>query len=52
MSEKIIQIVVAPNGHGWTGQLLGLGSDGVVYEATGNGDWQIIIGPLTRPEPT
>ena len=49
MSVKIIQLVATNNVGGWEGVLLGLGDNGVVYEA-GTGRWKPIIPPIGYEE--
>lgn len=45
MKPKIIQLLMAPNTERWQGILLGLGDDGVTYEACNDG-WNPLIKPI------
>ena len=46
---KIIQIMCAPEDCKYQGAFLGLGDDGVVYVANGNGEWEVYL-PLKFKE--
>lgn len=41
MEVKIIQIWICENDYRYQGALLGLGSDGVVYKASGSMEWEV-----------
>jgi DNA-directed RNA polymerase alpha subunit len=56
MSIKIIQILVAPEDCKYQGSFLGLGDDGVVYVASGEGEWEVyhelvfkVVGDIESP---
>ena len=43
---KIIQLLKLENDAIWQGKLLGLGSDGVIYELNKDGRWVELIPPI------